>query len=89
MGGPIKTIFIGVLVFVIGIILLVTIVLPQMHTGYTYINGTMTEMVGGSSIWGVLELIATIAMSMGGLGFIGFGLFNEAKSRKSRRTNRY
>jgi hypothetical protein len=89
MGGPVKTIFVGVILFVIGIILLVSIVLPQMHTGYTYINNTMTEMTGGASIWGVVELLATVSMSLGGLGFMGFGLFQQAKSGGGRKRRGY
>ncbi len=88
MGGPIKVIFTGVLLFVISIILLVTIVLPQMHTGYTYINNTMTEMTGGASIWGVIELITTVGMGLGGLGFIGFGLYSNAKNGGGRSRKR-
>jgi len=85
MGKNINVVFTGVLLFVVGIILLVSIILPQMHSGYTYINNTMTEMTGGASIWGVLELLATVAMTLGGLGFIGFGIFQNSKAGRSRK----
>jgi len=86
MGDITKVVFTGVLVFVIGIILLVAIVLPQMHTGYAYINSTMTEMTGGASIWGVLELLATVSMTLGGLAYIGYGIVKRGRGggRKSK-----
>lgn len=80
MGNDLRKVFMGALVFVIGIILLVAIVLPQMHTGYAYVNTTMTEMTGGSQIWGILELLAVIGMLGSGLGLIGFGILGAARS---------
>lgn len=70
----IKVVFEGALLIVIGIILLVSLVLPQMHTGFTYINSTMTEMTGGSGIWPVLELLVTIGMMGSGLAYIGWNI---------------
>lgn len=77
MGKAVGIVITGVVVIVLAIVSLVSIVLPQMHSGYTYINNTIgtTEMPGGPSIWGILELIMTIAFMGMGLGVIGWGLF--------------
>lgn len=87
--SPVKWLMMGVVVFVIAIILLISVVLPQMHTGYTYVNNTMTEMTGGGSLWGVFELLVTVVFMFSGLGMAGFGIFNEVKNRSSRKRSRY
>lgn len=86
MGGPVKTILSGALCTVIAIILLTAVVLPQMHTGYLYINNTIgsNEIPGGGSIWGILELLLTIGFGGGGLALIGMGLWGTAKSSGGR-----
>lgn len=79
MDTAVKNMMFGVILFVVAIIMLVAIILPQMHTGYTYVNTTITEASYLSNIWPILELLVTIAFFFSGLGLLTAGVVQKIR----------
>lgn len=90
MDNAIKNMMYGVILFVVAIILLVSVVLPQLHTGYAYVNNTLTttEAPGLASIWGILYLLVTIVMFFSGLALIGSGVVSRIRGGGSKKKAR-